>query len=105
MLRDCSRSEPWVREVATSRASPALASHAEKASRIIGEGVKLTVSSWRAHKERVTYSDNIIPSKQRRAERRWVRWNARPVRPRKKAEEAAKCTGVIRLLWSLTTCF
>ncbi len=31
---------PWVRAVATSRANPALASHAEKASNIIGAGVK-----------------------------------------------------------------
>lgn len=40
-MRDWRRSEPWVRDVATSRARPALASHAEKARRIIGEGEKL----------------------------------------------------------------
>lgn len=40
--------------------------------------------------------DSIIPSKQRRAERRCVRWKARPVRPRVKADEKAKWAGVIR---------
>ena len=39
--------------------------------------------------------DNIIPSKHKRAERRCVRWNARPIRPRINADEKAKWVGVI----------
>lgn len=31
-----------------------------------------------------------MPSKQRRAERRWYRWKARPVKPSIKVEEKAK---------------
>jgi len=34
--------------------------------------------------------DSIIASKHKRAERRWVRWNARPVRPNIKVVEKAK---------------
>ena len=34
-------------------------------------------------------------SRQSRAERRCVRWNARPIKPRIKAEEKAKWVGVI----------
>lgn len=62
---------PWVRAVATRRARPALASHAEKAKRSIGEVEKLVESSWRAQSERATKRESIIPSKQSRAERRW----------------------------------
>jgi len=64
---------PWVRAVATSRASPALASQAENASRSIGEAEKWVVLSCRAHRERAMNRESIIPSKHRRAERRWVR--------------------------------
>lgn len=78
---------PWVRAVATRRASPALASHAEKARRSMGAAEKLAEFSWRAHNERAINRDSIIPSRQRRAERRWVRWNVRPVSPRRNAEE------------------
>ena len=39
--------------------------------------------------------DSIMPSKHNRAERRWVRWNARPISPRMKAEEKVKWAGVI----------
>lgn len=46
--------------------------------------------------------ESIIPSKHRRAERRWVRWNAKPARPRRKVDEKAKCAGVIRRLRGLT---
>lgn len=53
--------------------------------------------------ERAIKSESIIPSKHKRAERRWVRWNARPARPRRKEEEKAKCVGVIRRLRTLTT--
>lgn len=61
---------PWVRAVATSRASPALASHAEKAKRSIGAEEKLAAFSCRAHRERAMKRESIIPSRQRRAERR-----------------------------------
>lgn len=88
--------------MATSSARPALASQAEKVRRSIGEAEKLTELSWRVHMERAIKSESIIPSKHKRAERRWVRWNARPARPRRKVEEKAKCVGVIRRLWTLT---
>lgn len=42
--------------------------------------------------------DSIIPSRQRSAERRWVRWKARPDSPSKKADENANWMGVIRLI-------
>lgn len=45
--------------------------------------------------ENAMNKDNIIPSRQRRAERRWVRWNARPIRPRMNADEKAKWAGVM----------
>lgn len=51
--------------------------------------------SWRVQTERAIYRDNIIPSRHSRAERRWVRWNARPIRPRMNADEKAKWAGVI----------
>lgn len=79
-----------MREVATSKASPALASQAENARRSMGDAEKLVESSCRAHRERAMNSESIIPSRHRRAERRWVRWNARPVRPNRKDDEKAK---------------
>lgn len=62
-----------MRAVATSNARPALASHAEKASRIIGEAEKFVESSWSVHRERAMNRESIIPSRQRSAERRCVR--------------------------------
>ena len=62
---------PCVRAVATRRASPALASHAEKANRSIGDAEKLVESSWRVQRERATKRESIIPSRQSSAERRW----------------------------------
>lgn len=85
-----------MRAVATSRARPALASQAEKASSSIGAAQRLVEFKWTVQRERAMNRESIIPSKHRRAERRWVRWNARPVRPKIKADEKAKCTGVIR---------
>lgn len=76
--------------MATSRARPALASQAENASRSIGAAEKLVVPSCRVQRERAINKDSIIPSKHRRAESRWVRWKARPVRPSRKADEKAK---------------
>lgn len=64
---------PWVRAVATSKANPALASQAENAKRSTGLVKKPVVSSCRAHNEIAINSESIIPSKQRKAERRWVR--------------------------------
>lgn len=66
----CKRSFPWVRAVATSRARPALASQAENARRSMGAAEKLVESSWRAQRERAMKRESIMPSKQRRAERR-----------------------------------
>lgn len=82
--------------VATSSASPALASQAENASRSIGEAEKLVEFSCMVHKDKARNRDNIIPSKQRRADKRWARWNVRPARPSKKAVEKVNCVGVIR---------
>jgi len=76
--------------VATSRARPALASQAEKASKSMGEAEKLVESSCRVQIERAIKRDSIIASKHKRAERRWVRWNARPVSPNIKVVEKAK---------------
>lgn len=81
---------PWVRAVATSRASPALASQAENANRSIGEAEKLVVPSCKAHRERAINKESIIPSKHKRADRRWVRLKARPVSPNMKADEKVK---------------
>lgn len=64
---------PWVRAVATSRARPALASQAENASRSRGDAEKLVDVSSRVHRESARNNDSIIPSRQRRAESRWVR--------------------------------
>lgn len=47
-------------------------------------------SSCNAHKERARNRESIMPSRHKRAERRWVRWNAKPVRPNIKADEKAK---------------
>lgn len=76
--------------MATRRASPALASQAEKASKSIGDAEKLVESSCRVQIERAMKRESIIASKHKRAERRWVRWNARPVRPSMKVVEKAK---------------
>jgi len=56
----------------------------------MGEAEKWVVLSCRAHRERAINRESIIPSKHRRAERRWVRWNASPVNPSMKAEEKVK---------------
>ena len=51
--------------MATRRASPALASHAEKARRSMGDVEKLVESSWRVHSERAVNKESIMPSKLR----------------------------------------
>lgn len=81
---------PWVRAVATRRARPALASQAENAKRSIGAAEKFVEFSCKVQMERAINKESIIPSRHRRTERRWVRWNASPVSPRAKADEKAK---------------
>lgn len=80
------------------RARPTLASHAENARRSIGADEKLMDDSCRDHRERAMKRDSIMPSRQSRAERRWVRWKARPERPSRKADENVNWMGVIRLI-------
>jgi len=76
--------------VATSRASPALASQAENANKSIGVGDRLVESSCKVQRDRATNRESIMLSRQRRADRRCVRWNARPASPRRKVDEKAK---------------
>lgn len=64
---------PWVRAVATNRARPVLASHAENAKSRTGRAEKLVEDRLIVHRERAMNSDSIMPSRQRRAERRCVR--------------------------------
>ena len=64
---------PCVRAVATSRASPALASQAEKASSNTGDAAKFVESSCKAHKESARKRESIIPSRHNKADRKWVR--------------------------------
>lgn len=104
-MRACNRSVPCVRAVATSRASPVLASQAENARRKTGMEEKFVELNCMVHRDRAMNRDNIIPSRQRRADNKWVRWNVRPANPRMKAEEKEKWTGVIRWLWILTIGF
>ena len=59
-----------MRAVATIRARPTLASQAEKARSSMGAEEKLIDESWRVHSESAINRDSIIPSRQRRAERR-----------------------------------
>lgn len=87
---------PCVRAVATSNASPVLASQAENARRKTGRAEKFVEPNCIDHRDRAINRDSIIPSRQRRADSRWVRWNVRPASPRMKAEEKEKWTGVIR---------
>lgn len=82
--------------MATSKAKPALASQAEKANRRIGAAEKAVDSSCSIHRARARNKDNIIPSRHNRADRRWVRWKAKPMSPRVNAEVKLKYAGVIR---------
>lgn len=72
--------------MATSKARPALASQAEKASKIMGAAVKFVVLRYRVHKERARNRDSIMPSRHRRADKRWARLKASPVSPSVKAD-------------------
>lgn len=93
---------PWVRAVATRRANPALASHAEKARSIMGAGVKFVAPICKDQSDKAINNDSIMPSRHKSAERRWVRWNATPERPKINAVVKLKCVGVIRGLWIFT---
>lgn len=77
-----------------------LASQAEKAKSSIGAVENPVDSNCSAHRANAMNRDNIIPSKQRSAESRCVRWNVSPISPRMNAELKLKCTGVIRGSWS-----
>lgn len=87
-----------MRAVATNKANPALASQAENVSSRIGAEEKAVISSCSIQSASAINSDSIMPSKQRRADRRWVRWKAKPIRPSVNAEEKVKYRGVIRVL-------
>lgn len=62
-----------MRAVATSKASPALASQAEKASKSIGEAEKAVESSCKVQIARAMKRESIMASRHRRADKRWVR--------------------------------
>lgn len=64
---------PWVRAVATSKARPALASQAEKARSSMGDAEKFVAFSSSVHRASARKRESIIPSRQRRADRRWSR--------------------------------
>lgn len=59
--------------MATSRAKPALASQAENANSIKADDERAVAVRFSVHRERPRNRDNIIPSKHRSAESRWVR--------------------------------
>lgn len=98
-------SVPCVRAVATKSARPALASQAEKARSSKGAAEKFVEVNSSVHRERARKRDNIMPSRHSKADNRWVRWNASPARPSRKAAEKVKCTGVIRGVRTLTASF
>jgi len=84
-------------------ASPALASQAENVRIIMGTTepeVEFNIIDQTAVAiKRVS----IMPSKQRRADNRCERLNARPIRPKINAEVKLKYMGDIRCLWIFTT--
>lgn len=84
--------------MATRSAKPALASHAEKASISMGEAEALVIPSLSVQRDRAMNRASIIPSKHRRADKRWDRWKVKPVRPKVKAIVKVKCVRVIRWL-------
>lgn len=71
-------------------ARPELASQAENVSRIMGakdkEGELIVMDQIASARKR----ESIIPSRQRRADKRWERLKASPVRPRINAEVIVK---------------
>lgn len=79
-----------MRVVATKRARPELASQAENVSKIMGTREQRGAAIVVDQREMAINKDSIIPSRQIRADRRWERFRARPMRPRIKAEEKVK---------------
>lgn len=69
----CKFSVPWERIVAINKDNPRLASQAENVIRIIGDIEKTTALNFKTHKEKEVNNVSIIPSRQRRAESKWVR--------------------------------
>lgn len=59
--------------MATSRESPALASQAENANSNMGAAEKFVESICRIQSDSEINSDSIIPSRQRRADKRCIR--------------------------------
>lgn len=91
--------------MATSRASPALASQTERAKRRIGVVAKVVAFIWSIHRERPRNRESIIASRHNNAERRWARLKAKPNMPVRKAIVKAAWVVAIRQLWTLTTSF
>lgn len=79
-----------MRVAATRRAKPELASQAENVSKIMGakdsEGEFIVIDQIAIAMNR----ESIIPSRQIRADKRWERLKASPVRPRINAEVIVK---------------
>lgn len=79
-----------MRVAATSRASPELASQAENVNKTIGasdrDGELITIDQIAIAINR----ESIIPSRQIRADNRWERLKASPVRPRINADVIVK---------------
>lgn len=75
---------------ATRRARPELASQAENVNRIMGASDKEGEFIVMDHMASARNRESIIPSRQRRADRRWDRLKASPVRPRMNAEVIVK---------------
>lgn len=71
---------------ATNIARPVAASQAENVSMRSGIVVNVVVWFSMGQIERAIYIDSIILSRHRRAEIKWVRWNASPKLLRVKAE-------------------
>lgn len=74
----CRWSEPCVRVEATSIARPVLASHAENANIRMGTRVNDGVWFSIGQIDSGINMESIMLSRHRRAEIRWVRWNASP---------------------------
>lgn len=73
MVNELRLAAPWVRVVAISRASPAPASHAEKASRSIGVAIKRVVLVSNDQIARRRNKDNISPSRHSKTDKIWLR--------------------------------
>lgn len=88
--------------MATIKASPTLASHAEKVNINIGKVKYDKISNWVDHNDKAIKSASIIPSRQSRAERRWTRWSAIPIIPNENVVKKTIYVGDIKYFWILT---